>query len=212
MAAHQAPPSLGFFRQEHWSGLPFPSPMHESEKGKWSRSVVSNPQLPHGLQPSRLLHPWDFPGRSTGVGCHCLLRLSSLSVFKIQPLHNTLAAISSFRCCRLWSGLLQERPAGPLFSAPFPLYSVLSNSSSSWCLNLTQIVCHSSSWGPQPLLRACEVLPTFPSGCSSGFSCLLTQPLLCARTCQGHSHSACILPFPLNLYPGSLGLPRWHYW
>ena len=26
MAAHQAPPSLGFLRQEHWSGLPFPSP------------------------------------------------------------------------------------------------------------------------------------------------------------------------------------------
>ena len=34
MAAHQAPPSLGFSRQEHWSGLPFPSPMHESEKRK----------------------------------------------------------------------------------------------------------------------------------------------------------------------------------
>ncbi|CAN0038322.1 unnamed protein product [Rangifer tarandus platyrhynchus] len=32
MAAHEAPPSLGFSRQEHWSGLPFPSPMHESEK------------------------------------------------------------------------------------------------------------------------------------------------------------------------------------
>ena len=31
-AAHQAPPSLGFSRQEHWSGLPFPSPTHESEK------------------------------------------------------------------------------------------------------------------------------------------------------------------------------------
>ena len=30
--AHQAPPSLGFSRQEHWSGLPFPSPRHKSEK------------------------------------------------------------------------------------------------------------------------------------------------------------------------------------
>ena len=30
-AAHQAPLSLGFSRQEHWSGLPFPSPMRESE-------------------------------------------------------------------------------------------------------------------------------------------------------------------------------------
>ena len=73
-AAHQAPPSLGFSRQEHWSGLPFPSPVHESEKWKWSRSVMSDPQRHHGLQPSRLLHPWDFPGKSTGVGCHCLLR------------------------------------------------------------------------------------------------------------------------------------------
>ena len=42
MAAHQAPLSLGFSRQEHWSGLPFPSPMHESEKWKWSCSVVSD--------------------------------------------------------------------------------------------------------------------------------------------------------------------------
>ena len=30
--AHQAAPSLEFSRQEHWSGLPFPSPMQESEK------------------------------------------------------------------------------------------------------------------------------------------------------------------------------------
>ena len=33
-AAHQALLSLGFSRQEHWSGLPFPSPMHDSEKRK----------------------------------------------------------------------------------------------------------------------------------------------------------------------------------
>ena len=71
--AHQAPPSLGFSRQEHWSGLPFPSPMHESEKWKRSRLVLSNSLGPHGLQPTRLLRPWDFPGKSTGVGCHCLL-------------------------------------------------------------------------------------------------------------------------------------------
>ena len=32
MAAHQAPPSLEFSRQEHWSRLPFPSPKYESEK------------------------------------------------------------------------------------------------------------------------------------------------------------------------------------
>ena len=73
-ATHQAPPSLGFSRQEHWSGLPWPSPMHESKKGEGSCSVVFNSPGPHGLQPTRLLHPWDFPGKRTGVGCHCLLQ------------------------------------------------------------------------------------------------------------------------------------------
>ena len=77
-AAHQVPPSLGFSRQEHWSRLPFPSPMHEGEKSKGSRSVVSDSQRPHGLQPTRLLCPWDFPGKSTGVGCHCLLQKLSI--------------------------------------------------------------------------------------------------------------------------------------
>ena len=66
-------PSLGFSRQEHWSGLPFPSPIHKSEKWKWSRSLMSDSSRPHGLQPTRLLCPWDFPGESTGVGCHSYL-------------------------------------------------------------------------------------------------------------------------------------------
>ena len=74
VAAHQVPPSLGFSRQEHKSRLPFPSPKHESEKWKWSHLVVSDSLRPHGLQPTRLLHPWDFPGKGTGVGCYCLLR------------------------------------------------------------------------------------------------------------------------------------------
>ena len=41
-------------------------------------SVVSDSVRPHRRQPTRLLHPWDFPGKSTGVGCHCLLHPSSL--------------------------------------------------------------------------------------------------------------------------------------
>ena len=77
-AAHQAPPPLGFSRQEHWNGLLFPSPMHESEKWTWSRSVVSDSSWSHELQPTRLLCPWDFPGKSTGV----LLHLGSLVASK----------------------------------------------------------------------------------------------------------------------------------
>ena len=36
---------------------------------------MSDSSRPHGLQPTRLLHLWDFPGKSTGVGCHPLLCL-----------------------------------------------------------------------------------------------------------------------------------------
>ena len=73
--------------------------MHESEKWKGSRSVVSDPQQPRGLQPSRLLHPWDFPLKSTGVGCHCLLRISlhspeiNLSLLQTPTFWNCLASL-----------------------------------------------------------------------------------------------------------------------
>ena len=73
-------PSLGFSRQEHWSGLPFLSPMHESEKWKWNCAVVYDPQWPHVLQPSRVLRPWDFPGKSTQVG--------AIAFSKSQPKQN----------------------------------------------------------------------------------------------------------------------------
>ena len=52
MAAHQAPPSLGFPRQEHWSGLPFPSPMCESEVAQ-SYLTLSDPMTAaHQAPPS----------------------------------------------------------------------------------------------------------------------------------------------------------------
>ena len=81
-AAHQAPPSLGFSRQEYWSELPFPSPVHETEKWKWSHSVVSDSSRPHGLQPTRLLHPWDFPGKSTG---YCWCQVASVVSYSVRP-------------------------------------------------------------------------------------------------------------------------------
>ena len=88
IAALQAPPSLGFSRQEHWSGLPFPSPMHESEKWKWSCSVVSDLATPwtaaYQASPSK-----DFPGKSTGVGCHCLLCRTSLVMMKWAQADNS---------------------------------------------------------------------------------------------------------------------------
>ena len=46
---------------------------------KWKVKVKSLSRIrlerPHGLQPTRLLRPWDFLGKSTGVGYHCLLQI-----------------------------------------------------------------------------------------------------------------------------------------
>ena len=52
---------------------------------KWKVKLLSRVQLlrPHGLQPTRLLCPWDFPGKDTGVGCHFLLQ----GIFPTQELN-----------------------------------------------------------------------------------------------------------------------------
>ena len=52
-----------------------------SNAWKWkvkSESEVAQPcpTRRYGLQPARLLCPWDFPGKSTGVGCHCHFKVS----------------------------------------------------------------------------------------------------------------------------------------
>ena len=78
--AHQAPPSMGFSRQEYWSGLPFPSPMCESEKWKWSRSVVSDSSRPHGLDRS-LTYSDPKILQSELPGAHIGQCFTSVSVF-----------------------------------------------------------------------------------------------------------------------------------
>ena len=70
MAAHQAPPSLGFSRQGHWSGLPFPSPMHACVLSRFSRVRLCATLW---TAAHRLLCPWYSSGKNTGVGCHFLL-------------------------------------------------------------------------------------------------------------------------------------------
>ena len=51
-----------------------------------SHSVVSDSLWPHGLQPARLLCPWDSPGKKSGVGCHSLLQ----GIFPTQELNQGL--------------------------------------------------------------------------------------------------------------------------
>ena len=68
-------PVPGFSRQEQWSGLPFPS---QCMKVKSESEVAQSSSRPQGLQPTRLLRPWDSPDKNTGVGCHCLLQLKAM--------------------------------------------------------------------------------------------------------------------------------------
>ena len=95
--ARQAPLSMGFSRQEYWSGWPFPSPgdlpdpgieprspalqadaLTSGPPGKPSTAAKSRQSCPTLCDPmdggpsgSR---PWDSPGKHTGVGCHFLLQ------------------------------------------------------------------------------------------------------------------------------------------
>ena len=69
------PPSLGFSRQEHWSGLPFPSPIHESES---ESEVVSNPQQPMDCSfPGSSVHG-IFQARVVEWGAFFMTKLDSI--------------------------------------------------------------------------------------------------------------------------------------
>ena len=68
-------------------------PIHKSrevipvnQKKNWNRLVVSDSLRPHG-PPIRLLWPWDFPGKNTGVGCHFLLQ----GIFPAQGLDPSIS-------------------------------------------------------------------------------------------------------------------------
>ena len=85
--------------------------MHKSEKWKWSRSVVSDPQRPYGLQPSRLLHARNFPGKSTGVGCRYLLQ----KPYEVDILIISILKTFSFILFPFWKSVApkQEKEMAP---------------------------------------------------------------------------------------------------
>ena len=51
-------------------------------------SVVSDSLWSHGMKPTRLLCPWNLPGKNIGVGCHFLLQgIFPIQRLNLQPLH-----------------------------------------------------------------------------------------------------------------------------
>ena len=102
-------------------------------KWKWSHSVVSNSSQPHGLQPARLLHPWDFPGKSTGVGCHCLLQ------FNTWGLHNPVPNLLSWLIQTCPDTAAHKNASSEWPARQWPLVWLLSYISLSNCIPVTPI-------------------------------------------------------------------------
>ena len=68
-------------------------------------SVVSDSLCPHGLKFTRLLCPWNFPGKKTGVDCHFLLQ----GIFLVQGWSLCLLCLLHWQVCLL----LVEPPGSP---------------------------------------------------------------------------------------------------
>ena len=130
---HQAPLSVGYTRQECWSGLPCPLPgglpnpgmepepmslmspaltgrFFTTRKQKQSRSVMSDSSRSQGLS-----HPWDSPGKNTGGGCHALFQ----GIFLTQGLNphllhwqeGSLPLVPPDKHTKLCTGLTKGRQA-----------------------------------------------------------------------------------------------------
>ena len=94
---------------------------------------MSDSSRPHGLQPTRLLRPWDFPGKSTGVGCHCLLcsNYQSCTKFLWKDCKNVEVSVASGKgwragdrkgkvlCCPGMAGNYYLLRLGPMQVVPF---------------------------------------------------------------------------------------------
>ena len=113
-SSHQAPPSLGFSRQEHWSGLPFPSPMRESEVAQlcptFSDPIDGSPpgSSAHGLFQARVLEQCHRLLCTLARVCYIVLksRGGSLILFLFLILEGNKASVFSPGSRMLAVGLL----------------------------------------------------------------------------------------------------------
>ena len=124
------------------AGLPFmlspwtPTVNHLTHCCWWRKpcalscTVMSDSGQPHGLEPTRLLCPWNFPGKNTGVGCHLLLQgiflIHGMNPYLLHLLYwqvDSLPTVPPGKPTKLWEqlviGLLAFHPA------PTPLLNVL---------------------------------------------------------------------------------------
>ena len=136
-----------------------------------SHSVVSDFLQPHGLKPTRLLYPWNSPGKNTGMGCHSLLQ----EIFPTQASNSGLPHCrqivyslshqkTSVITCKLY--FLQEIHL--FFSFKCSLILAISNHSNTWhhspnSWKLAFITCQPVCWrlGKKWLTKQIWFLPSW---------------------------------------------------
>ena len=129
-----------------------------SWKGKWSCSVMPDSLWPHGAC-TKLLHPWGFQGKSTGVGCHFLL----LGIFPTQGLNPGLSN------CRQTIYHLSHQGSPKIIldysNRPNPITSVLQFShvwliATSWTAPQQASLSITNSWSLLKLMSMESVMPS----------------------------------------------------
>ena len=152
--------------------------MRESGKWKWRCSVVSNSSRPHGLQPTRLLRPWDFPGKGTGVGCLCLLWI----ILQLK-INKNFKKVNSFSCTSVFFSSVPARPSYLISSwicYPIPVFAAL----------------FITFPGPKAPLHSFPLASKLPQGRSS------CCPFFSLSPCLGISHIPPLSPAISPTHPG----------
>ena len=152
---------------------------------------MSDSVRPHRRQPTRLPRPWDFPGRSTAVGCHFLLQymkgklkvksLSRVQLFETPWTAAYQAPLSmGFSRREYWSGV-------PLPSPPMQGICVqfLAQEDSTW-LGATKSMWH-NYWPHVPWRLCCVWSRAWSSPCSEKPKHRKQK----SRPCSQQSEKAC---------------------
>ena len=113
---------------------------------------------PHGLQPTRLLCPWNFPGRNTGVGCHFLFQ----GIFLIQGLNLYLLHLLHQQVDFLPLHHLGSHPSPTPQKNPAPSLGRLYNSAMLWS-SLTDL-CHLLTSSESSLCGSFSTYPPWVDG------------------------------------------------
>ena len=112
----------------------------------FSHSDMSDSFQPHGLQPTRLLCPWDSPGKNIGVGCHSLLQ--GLFLTQGSNPHLLHGQAGFFTTSATWKALQAVRGKSKILSESLgPLFSTQNN------LHAREIVIHLALANFAPLQR-----------------------------------------------------------